>query len=142
MEIRSLTIQDFEALLNLWQRAGLSIRPKGRDRYEAIAREMQANPDGFIGLFDGDRLIGFSLATYDGRKAWINRVAIDPDYRRRGLAHKMIKESEQRLNERGTFIIAVLIEDDNEASLELFQKEGYVLHKDIFYLTKRESADV
>ena len=34
------------------------------------------------------------------------------------------------------------IEDWNELSLEFFQREGYVLHKDIFYLSKRGGPEV
>ncbi|MBU0614590.1 MAG: GNAT family N-acetyltransferase, partial [Nanoarchaeota archaeon] len=32
------------------------------------------------------RIIGTSIGTFDGRKGWINRVAVDPDFRGRRLA--------------------------------------------------------
>ena len=63
MEFRSLNIDDYDRLMALWQRAGLNTRPKGRDSRESITNEMISNPDGFIGLFDADKLIGFSLAS-------------------------------------------------------------------------------
>lgn len=142
MKFRSLNIDDYDRLMALWLRAGLSIRPNGRDSRESIADEMLNNPDGFIGLFDANRLIGFALATYDGRKGWINRVAVDPDYRRQGLGGMLIEESERRLKKRGAHITTCLIEEWNEASLALVQKMGYILHRDILYLSKRDSPDV
>jgi hypothetical protein len=40
-------------------------------------------------------------------------------------------------------VIAVLVESDNPASLELFRKAGYVeIDTGIHYLTKRDSDDV
>ena len=141
METRSLTIADYDQLTTLWQRAGLSFRPNGRDSISAIATEIQHNPDGFIGLFDGESLVGFILATFDGRKGWINRLAIDPDYRRKGLGIMLIRKAEETLKLRGAKIIAALIEQDNTASLAMAQKAGYITHQSIIYVTKRESSD-
>ncbi len=142
MVVRTLNIENFDQIINLWQRAGLSTRPKGRDSFESIEVEMKFNPGGFIGLFDGDNLIGLILATFDGRKGWINRLAIDPDFRRRGLALKLIGEAESHLKTRGAKIIASLIEDWNESSFKLFDKAGYVTHRSIIYTTKRKSDDI
>ena len=142
MEIRYLTYENYHELIELWRKAGLSSRPTGRDSYKSIKAEMVTNPEGFIGLFDKELLIGFILATYDGRKGWINRLAIDPDYRRQGLALRMINEAERVLKQRGARIIACLIEDWNTSSLAVFEKAGFAIHPDILYLTRRESVDV
>lgn len=141
MEFKTLTIQDYEALLDLWQRAGLSTRPRGRDSYDNMQAEMVANPTGFIGVADEGKLVGFVLATFDGRKGWINRVAVDPDWRRHGLGLKLIGEAERNLQERGAKIIAALIEDWNHPSVKLFEKAGYVIDQTIIYASKRESKD-
>lgn len=140
-QIRKLTIDDYDDLLTLWDRCGLSYRPQGRDTREAIAGEMKRAETGFIGMFDGGRLIGFVLATSDGRKGWINRLAVDPDYQRQGLGTYLINESEQFLYKLGLKVIAILIEGDNVASYETFKKAGYVSHPDIAYYSKRGSPE-
>ena len=142
MEIRKLTIDQYEELVNLWRRAGLPFKPKGRDSKEAIARQMNATPEFFLGAFENGRLVGAVIVSSDGRKGWINRLAVDPDFRRRGVASTLVAEAERVLRKHGIRIFCALIEDGNEASKRLFKKCGYVEHHDIIYFSKRESNDV
>jgi N-acetylglutamate synthase len=141
MTLRRLTIDDYDAILALWQKAGLdSIRPQGRDSREAFADQL-AHGQVVLGLEDRSRLLACVVITDDTRKGWINRLAVEPDYRRQGLAARLIAEAEQELRARGIQVFAALIENENVASLSLFQHEGYKTH-DIYYVSKRDSKDV
>jgi ribosomal protein S18 acetylase RimI-like enzyme len=142
MEIRRLQVEDYPRLVELWSKAGLPFKPKGRDSPQAIAKQMKENPDFFIGAFENGKLIGAVIASSDGRKGWINRLAVDPEYRRRGIAKALITEAEKALRQKGLKIFCALIEDSNKASKELFRKCGYVEHRDIIYFSKRESDEV
>ncbi|HOD67479.1 MAG TPA: GNAT family N-acetyltransferase [candidate division Zixibacteria bacterium] len=136
-----LTIADYDALINLWGDAGLPYRPLGRDSRERIEIEMRRPDTAFFGVFDRDRLVAAGLATFDGRKGWINRLAVHPDFRRQGLAARIVRACEEFLHERGAEIIACLIEDWNEPSMELVARLGYDHAPDIEYFSKRKSAD-
>jgi len=142
MEIRRLQVEDYPRLVELWSKAGLPFKPKGRDSPQAIAKQMKENPDFFIGAFENGKLIGAVIASSDGRKGWINRLAVDPEYRRRGIAKAWTTEAEKALRQKGLKIFCALIEDSNKASKELFRKCGYVEHRDIIYFSKRESDEV
>jgi ribosomal protein S18 acetylase RimI-like enzyme len=139
MEIRRLTISNYEELIELWSNASLPFKPQGRDRREKIARQIEANPDFFIGAFEGGRLVGAAILSSDLRKGWINRLAVDPGYRRRGIAEVLIEESERILRKHDLRIFCALIEDSNVASRVLFKRCGYVEHHDILYFSKRDS---
>ena len=83
------------------------------------------------------------LATHDSRRGWINRLAVHPDYRRRGLGLRLIREAERVLrDERKLHVLAAHVETWNEASLALFTKAGYVRGDDVIYFSKRERQDV
>ncbi len=142
--IRRLTTDDYDAIRDIWVRSGLtSLRLKGRDAPGEFARQMESGCQIALGAELDGKLVGVVLATHDGRKGWINRLAVDPEYRRRGIAKALIAEAERVLREeKGMRIIAALIEADNEPSLELFQSVGYHLSRDIYYLSKRENPDV
>ena len=142
MEIRKLTINDYEEIIKLWSRARLPYKPKGRDSEEAIAAQMKANPEFFLGAFEDNRLVGMVIISCDMRKGWINRLTVDPDYRNRGIATALIAESEKILRKHGIRIFCALIEDYNTASKKLFNECGYVEHRDIIYFSKRDSNEV
>ncbi len=139
--LRRLTIDDHAAVLALWQHAGLhSIRPEGRDNRSEFEKQLAAGQIA-IGLEEDGRLIGVVLATSDTRKGWINRLAIDPDYRRQGYGEQLVRAAEDALREIGMHLIAALIEEGNTASLALFEKLGYATHQHLYYVSKRDSAD-
>ncbi|MGD8505229.1 MAG: GNAT family N-acetyltransferase [Candidatus Bathyarchaeota archaeon] len=142
-EIRTLTIEDYEAIVELWKHAGLPFKPRGRDSKHMIERQMKAFPDFFIGAFHEGELLGVVIGSYDGRmKGWINRLAVDPAYRRRGIAQQLTSHVEEALEKHGSAIFCALIETPNEESVELFQQMGYVAHREIMYVTKRKSQEV
>ena len=139
MKIRSLAISDYDQIVALWNRSELPFKPSGRDRKGAVQAQMAANPDFFLGAYEDDQLVGVVVATSDGRKGWINRLAVDPDFRGRGVAEALIAESEKVLHKHGISIFCALIDDDNKSSMQLFKKCGYKEHHDIVYFRKKDS---
>lgn len=133
---------DHARLLALWERAGLhSVRPHGRDSREAIATQLASGVQTILGLELDGQLVGAVVATHDSRKGWINRLAIDPDFRRQGYGLKLLGAAEETLRAQGMRVIAALVESDNPSSLALFEKAGYTeIDHGIHYLSKRENA--
>ncbi len=103
---------------------------------------MQAFPEFFIGTYLGERLVGIAICSYDGRmKGWINRLAVDPEYRNKGIARQLVNTAEKNLKKRGATIFCALIETSNKESLSLFEKMGYTVHQETVYVTRRKSED-
>jgi predicted GNAT family acetyltransferase len=137
IELCNLDASHYDEILDLWRRAGLNIRADGRDSAAAFARQMQWGVQRVAGLRKDGRLVAVAVFTHDGRKGWINRLAVDPDYRRRGLAQRLIAEGERWFTEAlGLEIWAALIEMDNTASQALFAHMGYGRHN-LVYVSKR-----
>jgi len=141
--IRRLGLDDYDELLALWQRAGLhSLKPWGRDSRASLARQLTSTVQTILGLEVDGQLVGAVVATHDSRKGWINRLAVDPDHRRRGYGARLIVAAEEALHEQGIHVIAALVESDNPTPLALFRKVGYVeIDPSIHYLTKRDSDE-
>ncbi len=140
-EIKRLTVKDFDEIIRIWLEAGLPFKPRGRDSREMIAREM-ANPNcAFFALFLDEKMIGVVIANFDGRRGWINRLAIVPEHRGLDLAAKLIEASEEFLRSVGALVICALIEEINYPSISCFQSNGYNCEQEIKYFTKRPSRD-
>ena len=140
--IRELREEDYDALVALWRDAGLLFKPRGRDTREAVARQLQKPTAAYLVAEIGGEVVGAVLGTHDGRKGWINRLAVAPEYRRRGLAARLVAEAERRLAAQGVEIFACLVEDWNQDSRAAFEKLGYKPFQRITYLTKRSRGDV
>ncbi|NIM20197.1 MAG: GNAT family N-acetyltransferase [Candidatus Latescibacteria bacterium] len=140
--ITRLESSDVDAILALWEKSGLPYKPKGRDDRKRLRDVIERGIEAFWGIYEEEKLVGVILVTHDGRKGWINRLAVDPAYQGKGWARRLIRQAEDYLREAGVEIVAVLVENWNKESLNLFRSCGYTLHDDIYYLSKREQPDV
>jgi ribosomal protein S18 acetylase RimI-like enzyme len=138
ISLRPMLESELDKLPVLWTEAGLPYRPQGRDSMPNLKAQLMAAPDLFIGAFSEDRLLGAVIASDDGRKGWINRLAVHPSARNAGIGKGLVRACEDALRRRGRELFAVLIERDNEESMEFFEKTGYKFEEDILYYTKRE----
>ena len=141
IEIKPLTGEDYDDIIRVWSDAGLPFKPHGRESREKLGAELAAPQCAGFGLYEDGRMVAVGIANWDGRRGWINRVAVDPDCRGRKLAGQVIRECEAFLHECGATVIAALIEDINYPSISCFQNEGYTCLEQIRYLVKYDSPD-
>ena len=133
---------DYSILIDLWEKSGLPYKPNGRDSLDSISKEVENGHCRFLFAKINGQHIGSALITHDGRKGWINRVCVLPDYRHRGIARLLVNEGEKWLKEQGIGIFACQIEGYNNESYEAFKKMGYIPFEGIRYLTKRVHPDI
>ncbi len=142
--IRGFRIEDYDRVMELWAEGGLPLKPQGRDSRENIALQVKMPNVLFLVAEEGagGRVIGTVMATHDGRKGWINRLAVDVALRKQGIGARLVREAERRLEALGMDILACLIEDDNAVSMAVFEKLGYKKHPEIIYFAKRKYPGV
>lgn len=140
--IRRFRVSDYDRVIELWQQGNLPLKPKGRDSREEIERQIQLRNVIFLVAESAGKVIGTVLATHDGRKGWINRLAVDPAFRGRGLGQLLVKEAEKELEKEGIMMFAALIEEDNLPSINLFEKLGYEYHPEIKYFTRKKFPEI
>jgi inorganic pyrophosphatase len=138
--IRLYDKEDYDRVIDLWHSAGLPVRIRGRDSRQKIDEQNKNGTAIFlIAEFEGIT-VGTVMGTHDGRKGWINRLAVDSDYRRQKIASSLVKDLEDRFTKMGLEINACLIEKENYVSKEFFRKLGYV-EWDGKYYSKRKTPD-
>jgi len=140
--LRELRAGDYDAVVALWLEAGLPYKPRGRDSREALAVQLGQATAIYLVAEAGGEIIGTVLGSHDGRKGWINRLAVAPAYRHRGVAATLVAELERRLDKLGIEIVAGLVEEGNDTSHAFFAAAGYKPFPGITYFTKRKHEDV
>lgn len=137
VEIRPLGTADYEAICEVWKASGIHYQTTGRESREAFAQQMNTGIQTVLGASIDGKLVGVVVVTHDGRKGWINRLGILPDYQRQGIGSALVEAADKLLHEQGLTIVAALVERENVASLNMFQRAGFQIN-DVIYLTKRD----
>jgi ribosomal protein S18 acetylase RimI-like enzyme len=138
--IRQLKPEDYDSIVSFWSDVNLPFRPKGRDSYEKVIEQIRSGNTLFLVAEINGRIVGTILGTHDGRKGWINRLAVDSEFRRKSIATRLVSEVENWFEESGLEIFACIIERNNVISVELFDKLGYG-EWDGRYFSKRKSSE-
>ena len=141
IDLRMFTMEDYDSLMGLWERAGLPGRPKGRDSREAMGAQMKDDHVMIILAELEGELAGSVICTHDGRKGWMNRLAVTPGHRGQGVARALVEEGERLLRERGFGIVGVIVEGWNGTSMEVFERLGYKRYEDFRYFARRFDPD-
>src|SRR5688572_15802097 len=94
IEIRSCRVRDLRAVLDLWKRA--KAHPSVTDNVVALRRRLKRDPALFLLAWEGPEVVGSAIGGWDGWRASMARVAIDPRYRRRGVATQLVTAIEKQ----------------------------------------------
>jgi len=126
--LRPFEMADYEAVDALWRRARLWMRPS--DGAEQVALKLTRDPDLFLVAVAASRIVGVTMGGWDGRRAYIYHLAVDPEWRRRGVADLLMDELEERFRAKGALKAKLQIVTGNDASLAFFAARGYRLESD------------
>ncbi|MFQ5413999.1 MAG: GNAT family N-acetyltransferase [Phycisphaerae bacterium] len=141
VSIRPATAGDYAAIVAVWRAAGLAFRAGGRDGEAGFRRQLARFPGLYLVATDADRIVGVVLGTHDERKGWINRLAVLPAYRRRGVGAALVAACDAAIRRAGIEIVAALVEPENASSAALFAHAGYSEDVPVRYFRKCTRPD-
>jgi ribosomal protein S18 acetylase RimI-like enzyme len=121
---REFSINDYDAVFQLWQRVeGLEVA-EGDDR-EGVAQFVTRNPGLSRVATDGSTVVGVVMCGHDGRRGHIYHLAVDAAYRRYGLAKRLVQECLDGLRQAGVVRAIILVADNNLAGAEFWKRAGW-----------------
>ena len=135
MKIREFKIDDYPIVRDLWQTAGLNLRPG--DDLEDIKLKLQHDPDLFLVAQHDDKIVGSVIGGWDGRRGWIYHLAIRPDQQRKGIGAQLVAELESRLVAKGAKKVNAQVYKWNSQSTEFFKAIGYDEQTDLVLIGKQ-----
>ena len=130
LHLRVFQMEDYQRVVELWRSTGIVLSRS--DDNEGIAKKLGRDPDLFVLADDGGRIVGAVMGSYDGRRGWVNHLAVALDYQRRGLGAAIMSDLELRLLAKGCDKVNLLIEPSNSNVQGFYEKLGYKRDELIF----------
>jgi len=123
VHIRAFALTDTDAVVALWQEAGLT-RP-WNNPHQDISRKLRVQPELFLVAEDGDELVGSVMAGYDGHRGWLYYLASSPARQGQGIARRLVAHAEELLIELGCPKVQLMVRPENGVAQGFYAALGY-----------------
>jgi [ribosomal protein S5]-alanine N-acetyltransferase len=129
--LRPIYLDDLPDLMALWRAAQLQVSPT--DSAQGLRRHLALSGSLAWVLCTADgRIIGTVLGSDDGRRGWINHLAIHPDSQDKGYGHRLVSAVTARLKDQGCEKVNLLVRQANQQVVPFYEKIGFAIDDNIF----------
>jgi ribosomal protein S18 acetylase RimI-like enzyme len=136
MKIRFMTASDYVNVYALWMSCdGMGLNNLD-DSKAGIEKFLRRNPDTCFVAEIENAVVGVIIAGNDGRRGYIYHTAVDPQYRKQGIARQLVEAALNALRALGIHKAALVVFDRNEAGNEFWEKMGFTVREDLVYRNK------
>jgi ribosomal protein S18 acetylase RimI-like enzyme len=128
MHYRNLQIADHQNLILLWRKCdGISLRDA--DSRQGMQKYLERNPGlSFVAEVDA-RIVASLMAGHDGRRGYIQHLAVDPEQRNQGIAGRLLELCLQALQAQGIVKSHVHVLNTNQLGRDFWSRRGWI-HRD------------
>lgn len=96
-----------------------------------MTRLIERNPAMSCAAEVAGRLVGTVLCGHDGWRGWLYHVAVDPTWRRRGLATAMVSRAQAELAKAGVRRVHALMLSGNRDAMQFWSAAGWRQREDL-----------
>ena len=135
LNYRVMTIDDYEAVYDLWIKSGNGLNNKD-DSCEGIEKYLNRNPNtSYVAVLDGN-IVGCILCGHDGRRGIIQHACVSSDCRRMGIGKKLVYLAIDALEKEGINKVLLVAFKKNEGGNAFWESQGFTLREDLNYRNK------
>jgi len=133
MNIRKMVINDYDKVYAIWMScAGMGLNNLDDSR-EGLDQFLKRNPDTCFVAECDNQIVGVIIVGNDGRRGYIYHTAVNPQYRKRGIARQLVETSMQELKQCGIKKVTLVVCDRNESGNAFWEKLGFTVREDLVY---------
>ena len=122
--IRTFEPRDESSVIQLWDRV-FPNDPVWSKSAEVISRKQTVQGDLFFVCISDNQLAGTVLAGFDGVRGWVHKLAVHPDFQRRGIASRLMSAAESGLSKMGCPKINLQVRSSNAEVIRFYKRAGY-----------------
>jgi len=94
------------------------------DSRERLRRKIQDDPDSILVAVEDERVVGAQFIMTDFMP-FLFRLAVHPEYKRRGIGGALMQRAEELLRKRGHNHVNILVEANDVELQESYERRGY-----------------
>ena len=133
MEIRTMTIEDYDGVYALWMTIkGFAIRSIDDSR-EGVERFLKRNPTTSVVAVEDGRVVGSILCGHDGRRGCFYHVCVHADYRMQGIGKRMVVFCMNALKEEQINKVSLIAFTKNDIGNAFWNQIGWTRRMDLNY---------
>ena len=131
--IRTMTIEDYEQVHDLWMKIhGFGIRSVD-DSKEGVERFLKRNPTTSVVAVEDDKIVGAILCGHDGRRGCLYHVCVRKGYRRHGVGKAMVVACMEALRKEEINKVTLIAFTKNDIGNAFWNKIGWTEREDLNY---------
>ncbi len=136
MEIRTMTIEDYDGVYALWMSCtGMGLNNLDDSR-EGIEKFLKRNPNTCFVAVAEDNIVGVIMAGNDGRRGYIYHTSVNPSCRHQKIGTKLVDAALEALSKEGINKVALVVFDRNETGNAFWEEQGFTVRNDLVYRNK------
>lgn len=140
MKLKILTIEDYDALYDMWiNTPGMGLNETDDSR-EGIEIYLKRNPNTCFAAFEDGRLVGAILSGHDGRRGFISHTAVSVNCRKQGMGRQLVEAAMDALEREGIHKVALVVFERNQLGNAFWERLGFVSREDLVYRNKNIHA--
>lgn len=140
MTIRQMTLDDYEAVYQLWINTPNMGLNDVDDAKEGIARMLKRNPTlSFVAEVEREentQIVGVIIAGEDGRRGYIYHTAVDVAYRNQGIGEALVNHVMDAMKALSISKVGLFIFQRNEIGNGFWERLGFSVRDDLYYRNK------
>ena len=136
MNIRPITINDYEQVYSLWLNTPNMGLNNLDDSKEGITKYLARNPKTCFIAENNDNIIGVIMCGHDGRRGYIHHTAVDEREQRNGVGTALVNAAMSALEREGINKAALVVFGKNDKGNAFWEKQGFTTRPDLVYRNK------
>lgn len=136
MEIKVMTIEDYERVYKLWSHTdGMGMRSLDDSR-DGISKFLHRNPtSNFVAVINNE-IVGVILSGHDGRRGYIYHAVVKVEFRGQGIGKALTEAVYKALEKEGVTKAGLVVFKTNEIGNSFWKSQGWEERTDLNYYSK------
>ncbi len=138
--IQEMSMTDYDEARTLWEEAD-GFLMGDIDSRQDIKRFLERNPGLSFVAREGAQLVGVVLCSHDGRRGYIDQLAVKKSYRRQGIGRSLVARCLFHLMRLGIRRWNLFVVEDNQKAIAFWQALGWAERVELVTMSRQGGED-